>query len=717
MKKIKLVVVGNGMAGVRCVEEILKLDPERFQITIFGSEPRPNYNRILLSKVLQGNSSMDEIVINDWSWYEENGIALFTGETVVRIRKEEKLVETQSGIRMSYDILIIATGSSPFMPPIEGIRKPGVIAFRNMDDCRVMMEYAGKYRKAAVIGGGLLGLEAARGLLHLGMETDVIHNAPYLMNRQLDFMSAELLRKELEEQGMRFRLNANTESIIGRSRAKGIRFTTGASLEADLIIVAVGISPNIELARGSGIETNRAIVVDDYMRTSIPDIYAVGECAEHRGIAYGLVAPLYEQGKVLARVLCLPDEENPPYTGSIPSAKLKVSGVEMFSVGDIQEYEADTALQLYDGVKGAYKKVTMKNGRICGAILYGDTTESGALLQLVKRGAPVAELAGPASSSGSGQEQDALIAAMPDRETVCACNAVTKSMIVSAVIEEGMETADQVRDCTKASSSCGGCRAAVEAIVGYAKRRGGGKESAEAAPPLCGCTVSAHREVKEAIARSGWRSVEEATKALGWRSTSGCDTCMPVVRYYTSLKNPDAGLTIAASSGMRSFIGLRVNVADDSDAVVSVNRYDARSLGAELQRLGELLTYPAPVRAVAASGIHQAAGVLVHDIGLTGSPAGWEIYAAGHSENPVKQGQLLGLADNRELALELAGACLQLYRERADFLEPMWKWMEREGIVEVRERLFDPDIRASLYASFVSAGGDTLSLEKEGVKL
>lgn len=716
MKKIKLVVVGNGMAGVRCVEEILKLDPERFQITIFGSEPRPNYNRILLSKVLQGNSSMDEIVMNDWSWYEENGIALFTGETVVRIHKEEKIVETQSGIKMSYDILILATGSSPFMPPIEGIRKPGVIAFRNMDDCRVMMEYAEKYRKAAVIGGGLLGLEAARGLLHLGMETDVIHNAPYLMNRQLDFMSAEMLRKELEEQGMRFRLNANTESIIGRSRAKGIRFTTGASLEADLIIVAVGISPNIELARSSGIGTNRAIVVDDYMRTSIPDIYAVGECAEHRGIAYGLVAPLYEQGKVLAHVLCQPNDENPPYTGSIPSAKLKVSGVEMFSVGDIQEYEADTALQVYDGMKGTYKKVTMKNGHICGAILYGDTTESSALLQLVKRGAPVAELASSASSTGSGQEQDALIAAMPDRETVCACNAVTKSMIVSAVIEEGLETADQVRDCTKASSSCGGCRATVEAIVGYAKRCGGGKEAAEVAPPLCGCTVNTHQEVKGAIAQSGWRSVAEATQALGWRSSTGCDSCMPVVQYYMSLKNPNSSLTIAAGMEIRSFIGLKVNVADDGDAV-SVSRYDARSLGSELLRMGRLLAFPAPVRAVAASGIHQTAGVLVHDIGLTGSPAGWEIYAAGHSENPVKQGQLLGLTDTYEQALELTGACLQLYREQADFLEPVWKWMEREGIVEVRERLFDPDIRTSLFASFVSAGGDTLSLEKEGVKL
>ncbi|RIX60158.1 NAD(P)/FAD-dependent oxidoreductase [Paenibacillus nanensis] len=714
MKKTKLVVVGNGMAGVRCVEEILKLDPERFHITIIGSEPRPNYNRILLSKVLQGNSSMDEIVLNDWSWYKENGIELLAGESVVRIRKEEKIVETASGIKAGYDVLILATGSSPFMPPIDGIRKPGVIAFRNMDDCRVMMDYAVKYRKAAVIGGGLLGLEAARGLLHLGMETEVIHNAPYLMNRQLDLMSAELLRKELEGQGMRFRLNANTESIVGRSRAKGLRFTSGAVLDADLIIVAVGISPNIELARGCGIATNRAIIVDDYMRTSAPDIYAVGECAEHRGIAYGLVAPLYEQGKVLARALCRPDEENAPYTGSIPSAKLKVSGVEMFSVGDI---EAETALQSFDGIKGTYKKVTMRGGRICGAILYGDTAESGALLQMVKRGAPASELASAASTSGGGREQDEIIAAMPDRETVCACNAVTKSMILKAVAEEGLETADQVRDRTKASSSCGGCRATVEAIVGFAKRSGA-EGMAEKSVPMCGCTESAHHEVKEAIANSdrGWRSPEEAVQALGWRNLSGCDTCMPAIRYYMSLKIVDAGRSLTGEIGRRSFIGLKINVAED-DGAGSPFGYDALCLGGELRRMGETLTFPYPVRAAAASGIHQAVGVLVHDIGLNGSPAGWEIYAAGHSENPVKQGQLLGLVETSGQALELAGACLQLYRERADFLEPMWKWVEREGIVEIREALFDPEARAALFASFASAGGDAFRLEREGVRL
>lgn len=696
MNKQKLVVIGNGMAGVRCVEEILKLDPDRFQITIFGSEPRPNYNRILLSKVLQGNSAMDEIIINDWSWYDEHGIRLYTGETVVKIDSARKIVETKSGLKAEYDALIVATGSSPFIPPIDGVRKPGVIAFRNMDDCRIMMEHAEKYRKAAVIGGGLLGLEAARGLLNLGMETDVIHNAPYLMNRQLDYMSAELLRKELEAQGMRFWLSANTESITGRSRAKGIRFASGASIEADLVIVAVGIIPNVELAKNSGIRTNRAIVVDDYMRTSVPDIYAVGECAEHRGIAYGLVAPLYEQGKVLAHLLCRPNEEGSPYTGSVPSAQLKVSGVEMFSVGEIQEQVAGTALQIYDGMKGTYKKVTMMDGVVCGAILYGDTSEANALLQLVKQNAPVSALAAQAAQQGAGN-QDEQIAAMPDKETVCACNAVSKSTIMRCVIEDGLETAQQVKEKTKASGSCGGCKSMVEAIVSYAKRKGSLDSSASA--PICACTDCSHEQAKQAILQGTGGTVSQIMAALGWKRETGCDVCVPALRYYLALRTGDVSQPAEGDATGKSYIGMSVTVADDRDPASLLN-YDARTLGDELSLIGRKLAFPTKLKAVVASGLHQAAGVLVHDIGITDSPAGWQIYVAGHAENPVKQGQLLGIAESYSEALELSAACLQLYRENAEFMEPLWKWVEREGLVELRETLFDTDYRRALIASF-----------------
>lgn len=692
MSKEKLVVIGNGMAGVKCVDEIIKLAPEKFKITVIGNEPHPNYNRILLSKVLQGDSSIDSIVINDWSWYDEKGIHLFTGETVTQIHSDSQYVTTLSGIRIDYDYLIIATGSSAFIPPIAGVHKSGVISFRNVEDCKTMIDYAKKYKKAAVIGGGLLGLEAARGLLNLGMETDVIHNAPYLMNRQLDRTSADMLRKELEGQGMRFWLSKETESITGLNRAKGIRFTNGSSLEADLIVISVGIRPNIELAKKSGIETNRAIVVDDYMRTSMPNVYAVGECAEHNGVAYGLVAPLYEQGKVLAGIIC--GEKTEPYTGSVPYAQLKVSGVEVFSVGDIQKEEADTAVQLYDGIRGTYKKVTMKDGKVRGAILFGDTAEGTSLLGLVKRGASVSELTAPSNGPYSGG-QDEIAANMSDREIVCACNAVNKSAIMCAVIEDGMQTTEQVRDCTKASSSCGGCRPMVAAIVQYALRHG--KDAlAATASPVCSCTDVSHEMLKASIAANSFSSSNEVMKALGWKSLSGCNTCSSAIDYYLALYNPEAAKQDFSNLATRSCNDLSVGVNPDIEHGIGADEYDTRSLAKELQSYSGGLPYPSPVRAAITSSIRNRAGVLVHDIGITGAPAGWEIYAGGHSELPVKQGQLVGIAESDKLAVMLSVSCLQLYRERADYEEPLWKWVEREGIVEIREMLYDVDYRQEL---------------------
>lgn len=460
MSRSKLVIIGNGMAGVKCVEEIIALEPDTYEIVIYGNEPRPNYNRIMLSKVLQGEHSLQDIIINDWTWYAEHHIRLCTGETVHRIDTRGKYIETESGLKETYDVLILATGSSPFIPPIPGMDKERVMSFRTIDDCTRMSDYSKVYRKAAVIGGGLLGLEAARGLLHLGMEAVVVHNAHYIMNRQLDQKAAAMLQQELERQGMSFLLAKNTQKITGRSQAQGLLFTDGSKLEAQVVIVAVGIRPNVDLARRSGIATNRAIMVDDYMRTSIPDIYAVGECAEHRGISYGLVAPLYEQGKVLARTLC--GQETSEYKGSIPYSQLKVSGVDVFSAGEISGEGMQTAIQHLDGIQGTYKKVLMQAGKVRGAILFGDTTEGTALLGLVQRGADVAELA---PREGAPDPAEMAAAALPAQETVCACNNVTKAAIMKAIQEQDLETADQVKEQTKASGSCGGCRPMVAALL------------------------------------------------------------------------------------------------------------------------------------------------------------------------------------------------------------------------------------------------------------
>jgi nitrite reductase (NADH) large subunit len=691
MSREKLVVIGNGMAGIKCLDEIIKLAPDKFQITVFGNEPHPNYNRILLSKVLQGDSSIESIVINDWSWYEEKGIRLYTGETVALIHSDSQYVKTVSGIRADYDHLIIATGSSAFIPPIAGVHKSGVISFRNIDDCRTMMDYAKKYKKAAVIGGGLLGLEAARGLLNLGMETDVIHNAPYLMNRQLDRESADMLRKELEGQGMRFWLSKETDSIFGLNRAKGIRFTNGSTIEADLIVISVGIRPNAELAKKSGIETNRAIIVDDYMRTSKPNIYAVGECAEHRSVAYGLVAPLYEQGKVLARSIC--GQKSEPYLGSVPYAQLKVSGVEVFSVGEIRQEEAETAIQQYDGIRGTYKKVTMKEGTVRGAILFGDTAEGTSLLDLVKRGASTSELNRPSSTGGAG-ELDRLAEMMPERETVCACNAVQKSAIMCAVTQDGLQTTDQVRDQTKASSSCGGCRPMVAAIVQYALSCG--KENVKAAaPPICGCTEVSHELLKTTIEGNPQSTFHEIMAVLGWKKQPGCSVCSSAINYYSALYHPQ---TTYQDRQIEAYYGFSLSAVPINPVIKDGSRepFDSLSLGQDLQSSCASLPFPASVKAAVTSSIHQPAGVLVHDIGITGAPAGWEIYAGGHAEHPVKQGQLIAIAETDELALAISVSCLQLYRENAEYDEPLWKWLERAGIIEIREMLLDSGCQMEL---------------------
>ena len=294
----KLVLIGNGMAGIRCLDEILKTERNRFEVTVFGSEKHPNYDRIQLSKVLQGDTEIEDITLNDWNWYKENHILLYPGETVVRIDTDKQIVYSDKNRVVSYDKLILATGSVPFILPLPGVDKEGVTAFRNIEDCKKIIEYSHLYKKAAVIGGGLLGLEAARGLLNLGMEVNVIHLSDYLMERQLDTAGAILLKKELEKQGMNFLLKKATEEILGENQVQGLRFSDGEEIEADLVVMAVGVKANCKLAVDSGIPVNRGILVNDYMETEIPNIYAVGECAEHRGMVYGLVAPLYEQGKV-----------------------------------------------------------------------------------------------------------------------------------------------------------------------------------------------------------------------------------------------------------------------------------------------------------------------------------------------------------------------------------------------------------------------------------
>ncbi|WP_340027477.1 nitrite reductase large subunit NirB [Paenibacillus sp. FSL H7-0940] len=722
MSRSKLVIIGNGMAGVKCVEEIIALEPDTYEIVIYGNEPRPNYNRIMLSKVLQGEHSLQDIIINDWTWYAEHHIRLCTGETVHRIDTRGKYIETESGLKETYDVLILATGSSPFIPPIPGIDKERVMSFRTIDDCTRMSDYSKIYRKAAVIGGGLLGLEAARGLLHLGMEAVVVHNAPYIMNRQLDQKAATMLQQELEGQGMSFLLAKNTQKITGRSQVQGLQFTDGSKLEAQVVIVAVGIRPNVDLARRSGIATNRAIMVDDYMRTSVPDIYAVGECAEHRGISYGLVAPLYEQGKVLARTLC--GQETPEYKGSIPYSQLKVSGVDVFSAGEISGEGMQTAIQHLDGIQGTYKKVLMQAGKVRGAILFGDTTEGTALLGLVQRGADVAELA---PREGAPDPAEMAAAALPAQETVCACNNVTKAAIMKAIQEQGLETADQVKEQTKASGSCGGCRPMVAALLKHThnlKNNGGtgvvGTPDKPAPMPVCSCTALGHAELKEILAdivvlETVLPDISLILQKLGWGSEHGCAVCRPVIHYYLQVSNRSINDREIMNTEYRIFKrnGNQAELSRDDeieghsevqvrwDDQIPLSSYarDARGLAAQLRASWIGAAMPSPVNMGVAPGPGSLVSALVQDIGLLASPAGWEIYAGGHAEHPVKQGGLLGVAETEVQAATLASACLQWYRQTAWYDEPLWAWTERLGFMSIRETLLDDQLQKELAAT------------------
>ncbi|MGG3955192.1 nitrite reductase large subunit NirB [Bhargavaea massiliensis] len=535
MKRKQLVLIGNGMAGVRCIEEILKIDRDLFEITIFGSEPYPNYNRILLSTVLQGDTSIDDITMNDWEWYEKNNIHLFVGETVVKIDKEQQLVFTDKGRVAEYDELIIATGSKPFILPIPGGDKQGVTAFRDIKDCEMLMEYAKKYKKAVVIGGGLLGLEAARGLLNLGMEVNVVHICEHLMERQLDPTASKLLQREMEKQGMKFLLQKETAEIIGDDRVEGLRFKDGTEIAADLVVMAVGIKPNVELARQSGIAVNRGIIVNDYLETSVPHIYAVGECAEHRGIVYGLVAPLYEQGKVLAERLY--GIKGRTYTGSVVSTQLKVSGVDVFSAGEFMDQEGTSSIKVYDEFRGIYKKVVIRDEKIIGAVLFGDTSDGRKLFDMIQKNENISESFQVSFfRPSSNQSNKSMAAEMADNEVVCGCNGVTKGTICKAIVEKGLKTVEQVRDCTNASRSCGGCKGLVaellEYTIGEEFDRSVEKET------ICSCTTLSREEVIEEIKSKNLKYVKEVMNVLGWKNEEGCSKCRPALNYYLSMLYP-----------------------------------------------------------------------------------------------------------------------------------------------------------------------------------
>jgi nitrite reductase (NADH) large subunit len=473
----RLVVIGNGMAGARLVEDVLaRGGARRFEIAVFGDEPYGNYNRILLSSVLAGSHEPRDIFINPLDWYEQNGVRLHAGVRVQAVDREARVVTGVSrgdqpfDLVEGYDRLVIATGSVPFVPPMEGLAgdagryKPGVFVFRTLDDCEAISAYAPRARVAAVIGGGLLGLEAARGLLQQGLEVHVVHLMPHLMEVQLDPSAGTVLARTLREMGVALHLERNTAAVLGDDRVRGLRFKDGATLVCDMVVIAAGIRPNVALAKGAGLGVERGILVgDDLACPDDPRIYAVGECAQHRGKVYGLVAPLWEQTRVLADRLTAAKPEA-RYGGSTVSTKLKVMGVELSVMGEKEAVGgADEVATYSDPARGVYKKLIVRDGRVAGAILLGDAAAAPSIVQLFDRAARIpgspAELLFP---GGAAKLPSA--AELPDEAQVCNCNGVSKGRLAAAV-KAGSRSLKALCDATRAGTGCGSCKPQLEEIL------------------------------------------------------------------------------------------------------------------------------------------------------------------------------------------------------------------------------------------------------------
>jgi nitrite reductase (NADH) large subunit len=596
--KMKLVMIGNGMAGVRSIEELLKIAPDLYDITVFGAEPHPNYNRILLSPVLAGEQTIDEIVLNDWAWYTDNGVTLHAGCTVTEVDRIRRVVHGRNPagetVSAPYERLIMATGSNPFILPIPGKDLPGVLAYRDIADTLAMIDAATKYPHAVVIGGGLLGLEAANGLMKRGMSVTVVHVAPWLMERQLDDVSGQLLQKSLEARGMKFLIGAQTQELVAGDdgRVASIRFKDGTELPANLVVMAVGIRPNTALAETMRLHVNKGIVVSDTLQTTTdPRIYAVGECAAHRGIAYGLVAPLFEQGKVLATHLA--EFGIGRYTGSLTSTKLKVTGIDLFSAGNFMGGANTEEIVMSDPASGVYKKLVIQDDKLVGACLYGDTVDGSWYFKLLRDGRKVSDIRdklmfGESNIGDTGHQGHSKAAAMLDTDEVCGCNGVTKGAICKAIKEKGLFTLEEVRKNTKASASCGSCTGLVEQILMFTA--GGDYSASPKLKAMCGCTEHGHEAVREAIRTpladgSKLLTTAQVFAHLGWKTPNGCASCRPAINYYLLSTWPK----LAKDDPQNRYINERshANIQKDGTYSVIPRMWGGETTASELRRIAD----------------------------------------------------------------------------------------------------------------------------------
>ncbi len=532
----KLVIIGAGMASGRMIEKLLDLDRHAYDITLFGAEPQGNYNRIMLSPVLAGEQTFDEIVTHSTDWYRENGIECRFNEAVVKIDRKQNQIISAGGVT-KYDKLVIATGSASFFIPVDGNDLPGVVGFRDYSDVCEMLHAAEKPSgKAVIIGGGLLGLEAAAALHEQGMDVTVLHLMGHLMERQLDQAAGYLLQKELQNRGIKILCRAHTKAILGNDHVEAVVLEDGTIIDADLVVMAAGIRPETRLATDAGLHVERGILVDETMQTTDKDILAVGECVEYNDIVYGLVAPLYDMGNVLAHTLL-----GKPATFSAPdlSTKLKVTGIDLFSAGDFAEADNREEIVFRDPARSVYKRLVLKNNQIIGAVIYGDTTDSNWFFDKLKSGEDISGIRetliyGPAHQGGESYDPLAAVAALSNDAEICGCNGICKGTIIEA-IDAGACDLAALKATTKASASCGSCSGLVEQVLAVTM---GDDFKTPIEQPMCGCTKLTHEDVRQIIKSGSLKSIPAVMQECGWISSCGCSSCRPALNYYLLAKWP-----------------------------------------------------------------------------------------------------------------------------------------------------------------------------------
>lgn len=527
----KLVVIGAGMASGRMLEHLFERDPEAYDVTLFNAEPRGNYDRLMLSPVLSGETTYEDIVTHSADWYEARGVTCRFGERVSGIDRERQVVRGEGG-EVPYDRLVIATGSDPVMIPLPGSDLEGVIAYRDLEDTQRMMALGQTPgARAVVIGGGLLGLEAAAGMQARGIEVTVVHLAGHLMERQLDEAAGYLLRKALTERGITVHTSTNSEEILGADgHVRALRLDDGTELPCDLLVMAVGIRPHTRLAEEAGLATGRGVHVDDQMITSDEHILALGECVEHDGQVFGLVAPLYDQAKVAAETLL---GREASFQAKDTATKLKVTGCNLFSAGDFAEAEGREDIVFRDPARGVYKRLVLEEDRVVGAVMYGDTADGSWFHGLMKDRTDVSEMRetlifGPAYQGGGAADPLAAVMALGEDAEICGCKGVCKGRIEQAVAD-GATTLAEVKKETSASTSCGTCAGLVEQVMAATL---GDDFEAGAAEPVCSCTDLSHEDVRRLIKARGLKSQPAVWQELGWTTPNGCHVCRPAINYY-----------------------------------------------------------------------------------------------------------------------------------------------------------------------------------------